>query len=361
MEKKYIVTENPEQEQWKLLLRYGYPSNIEKYLFKMDHTSDDELIDFIAGSIMQSHAYFESAKHSSLYITPLLIYYGVTNLLVGFASLKTGKKIDIRGHGMSLSPPKDLTEGIGNSLITIKDSEFGGFTKFCEVFSDDDFPKGMSWKLKEVFSIIPDLRNDFEMCYSTNSNVIPIEVIKLRDRTIERINFGEYPFLKNNTSLIDRVKDLNVNYLIPEFQNDMVILNRKIKFKDIGVYSLHGRKFLQLALKKQGKLVNLSLLIAMYSGLYGLGFLSRYNPSIWNPFIQKDITGEKLLVEKFLSVSVRHLPNLVLNFIEDKDIFFVNETEGITDLRFTTLSEDINKIVQEQLEHLLYGKGMKYK
>lgn len=361
MEKKYIVTENPEREQWKLLLRYGYPANIKKYFDKKNHPYDEELIEFIAGSIMQSHAYFETAKNSSLYITPLLIYYGVTNLLAGFVSLKKGNKIDIRGHGMSLTPPKDLEEGIGKSLINIKDSEYGGFTKFNKVFSSDDFPKGMNLELKEIFSIIPDLSNDFEICYSTNSNVIPVEIIKLRDRTIERINFDEYSYLEHNSDLLEKVKDLNKNYLLPEFQKDKVILNRKIKHSDIGVYSLYGRKFLQLSLKKQGKLVNLSLLIAMYTGLFGLGYLSRYNPSIWNPFIQKDITGEKLLIEKFLLVSVRHIPNLVINFIEEKNIYFINETEGITDLRFNTLSEDINKVVKEQLEYLLYGKGMKYK
>ncbi|MCF6409558.1 YaaC family protein [Pseudalkalibacillus salsuginis] len=139
MEKTYIVTENPEEEQWKLLLRYGYPSNIKKYFDKMQHIHNEELIEFIAGSIMQSHAYFESAKHSSLYITPLLIYYGVTNLLAGSASLKLGAKIDIKGHGMTMIPPTDLKEGIGKSFITIKDTEYGGFSKFNKIYSSNFF------------------------------------------------------------------------------------------------------------------------------------------------------------------------------------------------------------------------------
>lgn len=361
MEITNIVTENPEEEQWKLLLRFGYPSNIKKYSDKMQHNSNEELTEFIAGSIMQSHAYFEAAKHSSLYITPLLIYYGVTNLLAGSASLKLGEKIDIRGHGMTMTPPTDLKAGIGKSFISIKDAEYGGFSRFNEIYSSNILPNGINLELMELFSIIPDLRNDFENRYSTNSNVLPIEIVKLRNRTIERINFGECPYLEHNLNLLEKVKDLKENYLRPEIQKERVILNRKIKHRDIGVYSLYGRKYLQLSFEKHGKQVNLSPLIAMYTGLFGLGFLSRYNPSIWNPFIQKDITGEKLLVEKFLAVSIRHIPNLVLNFIEDKNIQFINETDGITDLRFTTLSEDIDKIVKEQLEYLLYGKGIKYK
>ncbi|MCF6409559.1 YaaC family protein [Pseudalkalibacillus salsuginis] len=234
---------------------------------------------------------------------------------------------------------------------------FQNLIKFIQVIF---FPNGMKWELKELFSIIPDLRNDFENCYSTNSNVIPIEIVKLRNRTVERINYDECPHLEQNPNLLEKINEFRENYLRPEFQKDRVFLNRKIKHRDIGVYSLYGRKFLKLSFEKQGKKVNLSLLIAMYTGLFGLGFLSRYNPSIWNPFIQKDITGEKLLVEKFLSVSIRHIPNLVLNFIENNNIHFINETDGITDLRFTTLSEDIDKIVKEQLEYLLYGKGMKY-
>lgn len=359
MKKTYVVTENPEVEQWKLLLKYGYSSNIKKFFEEKNYPQNDELTEFIGGSILQAHAYFESAKNSSLYITPLLIYYGVINLLAGAASLRSGVKKDIRGHGMNMTPPGDLKDGIGNALITINNSEHGGFSIFNEIFTDNTLPNGIKWSLKELFSVIPDIRTNYEDCYSVNSNILPVEIVKLRDRTIERINYDEYPYIKESPNLLEKVTDLNKNYLKPEFQTDRVIFNRKMKFKDIGVYSMYGRKYLQLSFEKQGKKVNLSLLIAMYTGLFGLGFLSRYNPSIWNPFVQKDMTGEKLLVEKFLSVSIRHIPNLILNYIEDKNIHFINETDGITDLRFNTLSGNINKIVEEQLEYLLHGKGMR--
>ena len=67
-------------------------------------------------------------------------------------------------------------------------------------------------------------------------------------------------------------------------------------------------------------------------GLFALGTLSRYHPSFWNPFVTRDSTGEKLIVEKFISVARRQIPNLVLNLLEGEQISFVYQTGGFLDL-----------------------------
>ncbi|MEW5323698.1 YaaC family protein [Geobacillus thermoleovorans] len=361
---KKIATENPIEEQWKLLLRYGYPANISKFFKEKGFKVDDEIIEFVSGSIMQAHAYFEVANKSSLYIKPLLVYYGVSNLMAGAGTLIKGEKLNIKGHGMKLIAPQNLEKGIATSNIKIVDEKNGAFSNFIKIFFRGlDLPKGTIWELKELFSFIPDLKNDFESCYSgISANVLPIEIVKLRNITIERIHFEDCPNLKENYEIFSRIQDFSKSYLKPQIQEDKVILYRKLNnYEDIGIYSINGRKYLQVSIVKNGKLISIPPLMSMYMGLYALGYLSRYHPNIWNPFIQKDLTGEKLLVEKFLSISMRHIPNLVLNLIEEKNIQFVNETDGITDLRFVTLKSEIEDIISEKIDELLYSEGLKYK
>jgi hypothetical protein len=60
-------------------------------------------------------------------------------------------------------------------------------------------------------------------------------------------------------------------------------------------------------------------------GLFMLGYLSRYHPERWNPFVRSDNTGERLVVERYMAICARYLPNLVLNEIKLRRVQFVNE------------------------------------
>lgn len=356
---KIIATENPQEEQWKLLLQYAYPANINKLFLQRNFEGEDKIVEFVAGSILQSHAYFEAANQASLYIKPLLVYYGVSNLMAGASTIITGEKLDIKGHGMKLDLHENLEKLIAFSRIKVVDENKGGFSNFNKVLTNNEsLPQGTIWELKELFGSIPDLRSNFESCYSgLNASVIPVEIVKLKDRTMERISFEDCPYLKEDKGIFEKIDNFNKYYLNPQIQDDKIILNRKINYCDIGVYSIHGRKYLQVSSYKNGKPVKLDILMIMYMGLFALGYLSRYHPGIWNPFIQKDLTGEKLVVDKFLDISIRHIPNLILNIIEGKEIRFINETDGIKDLRFLTLQDDIKNIVSDAIQEL-YSKGM---
>src|SRR5699024_12616874 len=49
-------------------------------------------INTIIGSFLQANEYFKASKSANLQISPLLLYYGATNLLLGLTSLMTGKR-----------------------------------------------------------------------------------------------------------------------------------------------------------------------------------------------------------------------------------------------------------------------------
>ncbi|WP_347861545.1 YaaC family protein [Salimicrobium sp. PL1-032A] len=357
---RYIATDNPETELWRIISKYSYPSNIEKYFNENDIILEDEkVVDFISGSILQAESYFRMAKTSELYIKPLLVYYGVSNLLAGTSSLLTGSFLAVKNHGMNLIPPTDLQEGIISSQVKIVDPGSGGFTKFHNILvTGETPPHGITIGLNEVLGSIPDLKFEFENCYQAEkSNVIPVEIVKLNDRTIERIYYEGISRVGSKEKVFNNIEHFKDNYLPPQFLEDKIVLNRKMNFNDIGIYSIHGRKYLQLSIQKKSTKIKMNSLFNMYLALYALGYLSRYNPHIWNPFVQKDLTGEKLVIEKFMDIAIRHVPNLVLNIIEGEEIKFMAQTDAITDLRNSTLDKSITKLVEEQVKKILHSEG----
>lgn len=357
MKTKRIFTESPEEEQWKLLLKYTYLNNIKKYLAKINVPNpEDNLIEGISGSILQAKEYFEASKLSSLQISPLLLYYGVTNLLHGIANLTSGPINTIKDHGMFLNIPENPRR-IGDIEIRPCNPTTGALSLFCNIYSNNcQLCDTGSWKVIEVFGSIPDLREDFLNCYdNAEPFVIPVEIVKKKRNTLERINPLDMARYKNVEEALSRIDGLKKNYLKPQYSIQMkyIILRPKISGEEIGIYSISGRKYMQLVHLKNGQFINPSVIILMFMALYSLGYICRYRPEIWNPFVRKDITGERLLIEKCLYFCRRLLPNLVLNFLLKERVRFIPETQGILDISGTITKQEIEEIAREEIRKTL--------
>lgn len=85
-----IFSENPENDLWRELMQFTYKANIKRYFDKKGLAADDNTINCIAGSFLQAFEYYKSAKDANLQISPLLLYYGSSNLLYGMANLLSG-------------------------------------------------------------------------------------------------------------------------------------------------------------------------------------------------------------------------------------------------------------------------------
>lgn len=84
-------------------------------------------------------------------------------------------------------------------------------------------------------------------------------------------------------------------------------------------------------------------------GLFVLGYLSRYQPMIWSPFVRNDYTGEKRVIEKFINISKRVIPNMILNFIYKTDFYFVKEIYEPINLSKTVSEDRIREILKEEI------------
>lgn len=358
---KKIFTESPEDEQWKMLLNYTYPNNVKRYFEKKQIINPpDDLVEGICGSISQAKEYFDASKISSLQIAPLLLYYGATNLFYGIANLITGKINKITEHGMVIKiPPKN--KRIADIEIIPKNPKTGALSIFNNIFSTNcNINNGGAWLLLELFASIPDLFDDFIICYEDGIPfVIPVEIIKQKNVTFERIHPEKIERFKNDLGIFSQIEHFHENYLPIQFnppQMNFIILRYKLESKDIGIYSLSGKKYLPVSHIKNSKQITPSLEILMFMALFTLGYICRYNPGYWNLFVKSDSTGEKLIIEKFLYLGRRILPNLLLNALFQERINFINEQYTPLDLSTSVSKEDIVELVHEELSKGNFNK-----
>jgi hypothetical protein len=349
-----IHTENPKAEQWRRLARFNYPLTIERFLTARSHSNPDEkLVNFVAGCFRQAEAYFVAGDNAPLDIAPLLLYYGATNLLAGAAALLTGEHFAVRGHGMTLN--LEAGDRCADVLIIPKASHGSGLPYYAQVFSSGcDLHGGArwAWTLEEVLASIPDLKSYFESCYEGSEPfAVPVRIIRKARLTVERVYSEEVAKHQNPQEIFDRIVGLQASYLpIQRGSSDNYMsLHPRKGSADIGVYSIMGQKNLVLAHRKNNELINPDQIILLLMGLFALGHLSRYYPERWNPFVRRDDTGERLVVEQFLEICQRYLPNLVLNRIEGTRLQFVHDIESPIDETSTLTTSDVEEIARRVL------------
>jgi len=325
-----IVSEDAENEVWQRLSTYTYEPNIKRYWDEKGLVCCNEgaVTDWIAGCFRQARAYFSAGNVSPLDIRPLLYYYGTTTLLAGLSALMQAQEPPIKGHGMKLNDDSSATK-LSNFQIKILPEPNGALSHFTTCFSPESkLAHSGSWSLMEIFGSLPDLKADFKLCYpNTPIFCHAVEPIRMGKIVVERLSIEDlrqaHGDEKKVFPLIHRAEEL----YLPQWTENYLSLSPKLgQWKEVlsaGWVGLDGRKYLQLGHQKNKQLFMPHLLMFYLIGLYALGFLSRYKPQTWNPFVLQDKTGERLVIERFLSSAARNVPNFALDYIQQCRIHFI--------------------------------------
>lgn len=154
---------------------------------------------------------------------------------------------------------------------------------------------------------------------------IKVERVEAQKFVLDRFKRESLIGYPNPEDTLRKIEKLASSYLEPQIEqgSGYVVLYRKPMTPDIISRSIFGERYLSIAHPKQTKLRTPDQIILMTMGLYVLGTLSRYYPELWNPFVDRDETGERLVVQRFLSICSRALLNLVLNRITNQQFLFV--------------------------------------
>ena len=328
-----VYTENPEDELWKKLLQYTYKARIKKYFSDNSinvNGAEDMLCETITGSLSQAHEYFCLSKSASLHTSPLLLYYGTVNLFLGASALLAGEALKINNHGMKAIPDQSESE-IGRTMIHFCSPSDGGIHVFNRIVGDNSFNLTHleDLSIKALLLSIPEINLEATQCYGEEENFcIPLDTVITEDGTFEKASFHNMDRTQV-IKLLNRVPDFSKSYLQPVLsEKDGVttgVLRHKYLQEPIHYLSITGQSYLLVGHNNKGKNILLQQWIYMYIALFGMASLCRYYPQIWNPFIRLDERGEKLLVEKFIEICCRLLPNIVFSLIENCEYSFENK------------------------------------
>ena len=346
-----VFAEDIEAEQWQMLLQYTYADNIKRYLSSRNMAAPaSELIEFVGGSITQAYEYFSAAKSVTLNTSPLLYYYGVANLMAGVFSLMADRTFDIGGHGLDFELPETRSR-FADLIIKTRWEATGAFRTFSEVLDvSSKMEGGQSWTLLEILGSIPELLPEFERCYPNDKPyVIPVEVVKSEDSQFDRIALSAVERFEDKDEMLQSVEDYSGAYLNAYKTNTYLVMRYCLTAKEIGIYSISGQKFLPLVHAKGSTRVVLPTILYSFMGLYALGFVSRYRPQDWTPFVRQDDSGERSMLQRFVHTLARIVPNLVLNMLHQSRLSFVAQRQGTVDLSATMTPEKVRDIVRREM------------
>ena len=350
MGKLEIVSEDPVAEQWRLLSRFAYEANIIRFLESNgEREIHQSVVQMIAGSIRQAHAYFKSAATSPMDISPLLLHYGAYSGLIAAYSLITNSVPPIDGHGMRLSDRR--SNRLADASLAPGNRRGGALQVLSSKLAPGSaIPNRSPWTLGEIVASIPDLRLDCASTYpDIRTHIVPVEIVHTMKYSLDRVLRSDLAQWPDASSALETVQELEHAYLDPQHQKTYTILFPRQGSSEIGTHSISGRKYLEIPHEKAGASTTIPQMFMHFTGLFMLGAMSRYWPEVWNPFVQADTTGERLVVEKFLAVCLRYFPNLLFSRILDTRVQFVTKQEGVLDLTSSMDQTEMESMIEDAI------------
>lgn len=351
-----IFSENPERDLWRELLQFTYDANIKRYLAKKGITADENTINSIAGSFLQANEYYNAAKDANLHISPLLLYYGSANLLYGMTNLLSGRINVINNHGMKIFLPDEMNF-IADTEIRFHSPTDGGVHVVAKSLGfTSDLTGFGDWKLREFFDSIAEINSDFTQCYNTQVGcIIMLNLFNTPDGKAEKIYYSEAN-KEELIALFERIEGFKTSYLrvttAQEFETrqEYFVLRHKLTGADISEQSYSGQPYLRAGHIKNSQLITVPTILNMYISLFALASLCRYYPERWSPFVLKDTTGEKLLVEKFLFYARRLIPNYALSKIVGSTVQYSSSRYVATDTIKLVGEHQVQEIVERKIK-----------
>lgn len=359
-----IYTENPEEDIWKEILQFSYEENVIRYLEANGKDRNTKLVNCITGSVLQAYEYFKASKTADLQILPLLLYYGTTNLLYGAVSLMEGNICNIINHGMRPDHTK-IKNYIGEAEVAFFNHDDGGMHVFAKSLGfNEDLTKLGTWSLKEFLASIPEINSDYKRCYSEkNGKTLLLDVFETENGMVEKI-YVNSENREETGLLLNYVEGYTDSYLSPQNGVNMngdtyLILRHKLNHREIAKISISGQPYLIAATEKNGKKITLPTELILYASLFIMGSLCRYHPEIWSPFVLKDTTGEKLLIEKSLTISQRVLPNLILDRIYGQKNIYSSEKYRSTKTYKFVGEHEVKELIRKEVSQQYGGRNFR--
>lgn len=346
---RIIRTEDPVKEIWSMLTYFESEHNAKQYLKKKFGPSVEELIvtaKNLAFTMKTAREYYEAAESVTLLTRPLLLFYGMTALSKVLFTATHAKKSPSRGHGL-----QEIEGWTGDfSEFSVRVLKDGTFPQFHGCF-DKETMENTEFSLKELFSLIPEVKVSFETVYNEKSRALKILRVRHGIHIVDS-ELQKYGDLENIISEIPKIHE-RYHKQYQKFEDKIFLWCTNHKAEDPAIRAVSGEEYLVLPLKKHTKNIAVPEMSAHFLVMYLLGMLSRYHLKEWGEVIKGEKSGEIYIVQKFLESTKRKFPNLILNELQDRNFIFISpkvETEKRLDEdQLDEISEYVSRKIAEDI------------
>jgi len=313
-----IQTEHPFNEIWSMLGFFESRFNCQKYLenkFDPDLACINDSATNLSHTVSTAQEFYKAADGVSVLTRPLLLFYGMIDLAKTLFIATHGKKSPSRAHGLRIV--KGWNGQISElSVNVIRD---GTFPQFHGCYCKDSLYNA-KFTLKELFSQIPEIKTEFETIYNEKSRAL----LTSRGEYGPMLIDSELTEYTNLDSLLTQIPGFTEKYRIMGAGTDnRFIVGQGMGASEVMTRSISGDKYFVLPLEKE-TVISVPEMSVHYMIMYLLGMLVRYHPEEWGKMIKGEETGEMFILNKFLTVTKRKFPNLVLNELLDREFHFVS-------------------------------------
>ncbi|WP_367757541.1 YaaC family protein [Ammoniphilus sp. 3BR4] len=343
-----IACENPNEKMWSMFVYFESEPHVKRFLEKTYQANQGQDASRFAFQnthkfiyyIKQGKEYYNAASTSNILVKPLLIYYGMVSLLKAvIISSDPGYPAHTRvlQHGITSRKLKKLDYSFSEDEVKVQKE---GLFPMVASYLNSDHIVGQKFKIKDLLSLIPELRESYEKSYE-ETTLIPLHISRHIDFSspvttfylpehildkyhltyesfihfLNRHNQGQARFVPHSLEApkgIIRIswehpQDIHVSESPSGFENHLFIQDYK------------GNHHFLLSDKPE---LFIPEMLSHYMLMYILGMLCRYETELWGEIIFSFTSGEMFIINEFLNISQRKFPNMILNLLFNERFIF---------------------------------------
>lgn len=323
-----FITNNIEQECSNLISMYTDVEYVKKRILQsypnLSSTKQVSVPKKIKSHIDQANSFLAGTDDNVL-TAPLTLFYAIQNYakaiyLVNYPNLSLAGS-----HGI------DFDNQIAESANTVGDvickmTKKGTFGNLIEVTGDALCAED-SFLIKDIFSVIPELRETYYLRYFEEPNVFLLKKKKhctsqyemiLQSDDVSNIENRDFSIFDRNSFHLDFWEKTGFIWIDANYSDE--------KGKHVLYTDVYGNQYCTNAINVNGKTVKISRIVSLYICYYAFSMLVRYHPEKWKLFCE---SSDIAIIRKLLINCRREMLVEVIQLLSGKEYSFTTIMEEI--------------------------------
>lgn len=321
-----FITNNVEQECSNLISMYTDTGYVRKRILQsypnLSQAKQVSVSRKIKSHIDQANSFLAGTDENVL-TAPLTLFYAIQNYAKAIYLVNYPNFSLAGSHGIDFDNPiAESADEVGS--VVCKMTKKGTFGNLIEV-TGDTFCTGDSFLIKDIFSVIPELRENYYLRYFEEPNVFLLKKKKrctseyemiLQDEDVKSIANRDFSILDRNSFHLDFGESIGYVWKDASYTDE--------KGKQVLYTDIYGNMYCTNGISVNGKLVKISKIVSLYICYYAFSMLVRYHPEKWKLFCE---SSDVAIIRKLLTNCRREMLVEVIQLLSGKEYSFTTVME----------------------------------